>query len=142
VKQFDYYDKQIRFGDKQVPFRDKGHNESIRKHTEQYRDKIRPVFVYALEGEQEMKLERRYLGLKNRGCLIDPITRQSVVTAKHTGDIVYPLQGPTSISNKSEYITPSRERTLNPTQHLNLNEVGENKNIFKRVPDSRYVRLD
>jgi len=89
-----------------------------------------------------MTLERRILGLKHRGCLIDSQTRQSVVTANHTGDIVYPLQGPTSISNKSEYITPSRERTLNPTQHLNLNEMGEDKNIIKRVQDSRYVRLD
>jgi len=95
-----------------------------------------------MESEQKMRLERRYLGLKHRGVRIDPYTRQSVVTAPHTGDIVYPLQGPTSISQKSEYITPSRERTLNPTQHLNLNEVGENENIIKRVPDSRYVRLD
>ena len=89
-----------------------------------------------------MSFERQILGLKNRGVRIDPQTRQSVVTAKHTGDIVYPLIGDTSISKKSEYILPSRERTLNPSMGVNLNEVGENKNIIKRVPNSRYARLD
>ncbi len=95
-----------------------------------------------MEGEPEMNLERRRLGLKHRGCRVDPITRQSVVSAKHTGDIVYPLIGDTTISKRSEYRLPSRERTMNPTQHINLNEVGEDKNIIKRVPDSRYVKLD
>ena len=89
-----------------------------------------------------MTLERRIFGLKNRGCFIDPQTQQSVVTAKHTGDIVYSLTGNTAISNKSEYITPSRERILNPVQHINLNEVGEDDHFIKRVPKSRYVRLD
>lgn len=88
-----------------------------------------------------MSFERQILGLKNRGVRIDPQTRQSVVTAKHTGDIVYPLIGDTAISEKSEYILPSRERTLNPNMGVNLNEVGENKNIIKRVPRSRYARL-
>lgn len=87
-------------------------------------------------------MNRRILGLKNRGCFIDPQTQQSVVTAKHTGDIVISLIGNTSISNKSEYRLPSRERILNPTQHINLNEVGEDNHIIKRVPNSRYVRLD
>lgn len=89
-----------------------------------------------------MSLERRMLGIKNYGCLIDSETRQSVVTAKHTGDIVYPLIGPTSISNKSEPRTLSRERMLNPSMGVNLNEVGENEHLIKRVPKSRYVKLD
>jgi len=87
-------------------------------------------------------MNRRIFGLKNRGCRIDPETQQSIVTAKHTGDIVYPLIGDTVISNKSEYRTPSRERTLNPSQHVNHNEVGQDKHFIKRTPKSRYLRLD
>lgn len=85
---------------------------------------------------------RRIFGLKNRGCRIDPQTQQSIVTAKHTGDIVYPLIGDTSITNKSEYRLPTRERILNPVQHVNLNEVGQDNHFIKRTPKSRYLRLD
>jgi len=84
---------------------------------------------------------RRILGIKNRGVRIDTQTGQSVQTAKHTGDIEYDLIGDTSISNKSEYITPTRERILNPNLSVNLNEIGENENLIKRVPKRRYMRL-
>ena len=87
-------------------------------------------------------MNRRIFGVKNYGCGIDPQTQQSVVTAKHTGDIVYPLIGDTAISKKSEYRTPSRERMLNPSVGVNFNEVGEDKNIIKRTQKSRYVGLD
>ena len=86
--------------------------------------------------------ERRVLGRKYRGCRIDPQTRQSVVTAKHTGDIVYPLKGSDAIAKKSEFRDLTRERTLNPCLEPTLNEIGQNKNIIKRTPKSRYVRLD
>ncbi len=86
--------------------------------------------------------DRRVFGIKNRGCRIDPQTRQSVQFAKHSGDIVYPLKGSNAIAKKSEYRTPTRERTLNPILEPNLNEVGENKHIIKRTPKSRYVKLD
>ena len=84
---------------------------------------------------------RRVLGRKNRGCRIDPQTRQTVQFAKHSGDIMYLLKGSNTIAKKSEYITPSRERTLNPCLEPNLNEVGQNKNIIKRTAKSRYVKL-
>ena len=87
-------------------------------------------------------MNRQILGIKNRGCRIDPQTRQSIVTAKHSGDIVYPLIGDTSISKKSEYRLPSRGRTLNPSMGVNLNEVGQDKHFIKRTPKSRYLRLD
>ena len=86
--------------------------------------------------------DRIILGRKWRGCRVDPQTRQSVVTAKHTGDIVYPLKGSDTIAKKSEYRNLSRERTLNPVLEPNLNEVGQNKNIIKRTPKSRYVKLN
>ena len=85
-------------------------------------------------------MNRRIFGLKNQGVRIDEQTGQSIVTAKHTGDIVYDLVGETSISKKSEYITPSRERMINPSA-VNLNEVGEDKNYIKRTAKKRYVRL-
>lgn len=86
-------------------------------------------------------MNRRIFGLKNQGVRIDGQTGQSVVTAKHTGDIIYDLVGETAISKKSEYITPSRERILNPSLGVNLNEVGEDKNYIKRTAKKRYVRL-
>jgi len=89
-----------------------------------------------------MTFDRQILGLKRRGCRIDPETRQSVVMAPHSGDIVYAMKGDTAISKESEYITPSRERMLNPNMELNLNEVGEDSNIIKRVPLNKYARLD
>lgn len=52
---------------------------------------------------------------------------------KHSGDVVYEVSGDNAISKKTEIITPSRERILNPNVDPNLNEVGQNKNIFKRV---------
>ena len=85
--------------------------------------------------------DRKVLGIKARGCRIDTQTRQSVVFAKHSGDIVYPLKGSDTIAKKSEFKKLSRERTLNPVLEPNLNEVGENKNIIKRTTKSRYVRL-
>ena len=86
--------------------------------------------------------DRKVLGIKARGCRVDPQTRQSVVTAKHTGDIVYPLKGSDTIAKKSEFKKLSRERTLNPVLEPNINEVGQNKNIIKRTAKSRYVKLD
>ena len=96
-------------------------------------------YLWHGEIQESDKMNRRILGMKHRGCRIDSQTQQSIVSSKHVGDIVYPLIGDTSISNKSEYITPTRERMLNPTQHINLNEVGEDKNIIKRVQKSRHV---
>lgn len=84
---------------------------------------------------------RIVFGRKLRGCRVDPVTRQSVQTAKHTGDIVYKLKGDGVVSNKSEYKLLTRERTLNPIGEPVLNEVGENKNIIKRTANSRYVKL-
>jgi len=86
--------------------------------------------------------DRKILGRKNRGCRIDPQTRQSVQFAKHSGDIVYPLRGDDAIAKKSEIIVPTREQMLNPVLEPNLNEVGENKHIIKRTAKSRYVKLD
>jgi len=86
--------------------------------------------------------DRLIFGRKRRGCRVDPQTRQTVVTAKHTGDIVYPLKGSDAIAKKSGYRIPTRERVLNPCLEPNLNEVGQNKNIIKRTAKSRYVRLD
>ena len=59
----------------------------------------------------------------------------------HSGDIVYPLKGSDAIAKKSEFIVPSRERTLNPNLEPNLNEIGQNKNIIKRTAKSRYIKL-
>lgn len=85
--------------------------------------------------------DRLILGRKHRGCRIDPQTRQIIVTAKHTGDIVYPLKNGTVITKKSEFRDLTREKILNPVLEPNLNEVGENKNIIKRTAKSRYVKL-
>lgn len=89
-----------------------------------------------------MSFDRRIFGLKGRGCRVDPETRQSVIFAPHSGDIVYAMQGNTAISEESEYILQSRERMLNPNMEINQNEVGEDSNIVKRVPLNKYVRLD
>ena len=86
--------------------------------------------------------DRIILGKKIKGCRIDPQTRQTVQFAKHSGDIVYPLEGSDTIAKKSEYRNLSRERTLNPILEPNLNEVGQNKNIIKRTAKKRYVKLD
>lgn len=84
---------------------------------------------------------RKILGSKARGCRIDPQTRQTIQFSKHSGDIVYPLKGSDAIAKKSEFIIPSRERTLNPVTSRNLNEVGQDKHIIKRTSKSRYVKL-
>jgi len=79
---------------------------------------------------------RQILGLKGRGVLIDPLTGQSIVRSKHSGDITYQLIGDTAISEESEFIKLTRERILNPIIEPNLNEVGEDKNIITRVKRS------
>lgn len=85
--------------------------------------------------------DRRILGLRHRGCRIDPQTRQSVVFAKHSGDIAYDLIGATSISKKSEYRDLNRERLMAPVLNEDLNEVGQNKRLIKRTQKRRYVNL-
>ena len=85
--------------------------------------------------------DRVVLGTKQRGCRVDPITRQSVVFAKHIGDIEYDLIGDDSIAKKSEFIVPTRELILNPQSGENLNEIGQNKDIIKRVSAKRHVNL-
>jgi len=86
--------------------------------------------------------DRVVLGRKNRGCRVDPQSRQSVQFMPHSGDISYPLVAGSAIANKSEYQDLSRERTLNIDVDPNLNEVGENKNIVKRTQKARYIQLD
>lgn len=86
-----------------------------------------------------MVFSRRVLGLKWRGCRTDMQTGQSVQFMPHTGDLVYDLSGDDAVAKKSEYITPSRERSLNPVFAENLNEVGQNENIIKRTKKQRYV---
>lgn len=87
--------------------------------------------------------DRRILGIKSRGVRLDPQTRQNVQTMPHVGDISYPLQGDTAISEKSEYKDSSRELTLNAVMAGDeLNEVGQPKHLIKRTPKSRYVKLD
>ena len=86
--------------------------------------------------------DRRIYGLGVKGVKVDRQTRQPVQTMPHSGDIAYDLKGDDAISKKSEFRTLTRERILNPIQGLNLNEVGQNKQLIKRVPKARYVKLD
>ncbi len=91
----------------------------------------------------EKFFDRRILGIKSRGVRLDPQTRQNVQIMPHSGDISYPLQGDTAISQKSEYKDPSRELTLNAIIHGDeLNEVGQPKHLVKRVQKNRYIKLD
>ena len=86
--------------------------------------------------------KRRVLGIKNRGCRLDPQTGQSVQFAKHCGDIAYDLKGSDAVAKKSEYRELTRELILNPVLGEDLNEVGQNKHIIKRTQRSRVIELD
>ena len=86
--------------------------------------------------------DRRILGIKRRGVRLDPQTRQNVQVMPHSGDIAYDLSGNAAVANKSEYITPSRERTLAPVLGENLNEIGQNQQIIKRTQKGRVIELD
>ena len=85
---------------------------------------------------------RRVLGIKLRGVKTDPQTGQGIQTMPHIGDIAYDVKGITAVSKKSEYRTPTRERTLNPVLGENLNELGQNKHLIKRTQKGRVIELD
>lgn len=89
-----------------------------------------------------MTFDRLIFGRKARGCKVDPETRQTIVMAKHIGDIAYDLIGDTAITQDSEVRTFSRERILNPVLEPALNEVGENSELIERTFDKKYVKLD
>ena len=90
----------------------------------------------------ERFFRRRVFGRASRGCRVDPQTKQSVQFAKHSGDIVYELRGESAVTRESEYRELTKERLTAPVLNINLNEVGENSRLIKRVQRNRHITLD
>lgn len=86
-------------------------------------------------------VNRRTLGLNQRGVRLDPVTEQQLIQMPHTGDIAYDLVGDPAIAKQSEVKLLTREQMLAPVMTENLNEVGESKELINRTVKSRIVDL-